>query len=97
MNNQEKPKTETPMTETDESERDSAVEPYRKMNIQNPTNQFLKLKEVQHLLGVSRTTLWRWYTERGLPVVTIGNVTRVRESDFQQFVERHVKGLPVAN
>jgi excisionase family DNA binding protein len=52
---------------------------------------FLKLKEVQDRLGVSRSTVWRWHAERGLRVVTIGSVTRIRESDLMEFLNRHVK------
>jgi len=52
-------------------------------------NRFLKLKDVQDLLGVSRTTLWRWQAEHGLKVVRVGDVVRVRESDLQVFLKRH--------
>jgi excisionase family DNA binding protein len=52
-------------------------------------NRFLKLKDVQGLLGVSRTTLWRWQAEHGLKVVRVGDVVRVRESDLQAFLSRH--------
>lgn len=59
--------------------------------------RFLKLKEVQNRLGVSRTTVWRWHVERGLRVVCIGAVTRIRESDLLDFLNRHLKGLPEAS
>ncbi len=52
-------------------------------------DRFLRLKEVQELLGVSRSTLWRWHAERGLKVVRVGDVVRVRESDLQAFLSRH--------
>jgi excisionase family DNA binding protein len=52
-------------------------------------DRFLKLKEVQEMIGVSRSTVWRWHAERGLRVVTIGGVTRIRESDLQAFLSRH--------
>lgn len=52
-------------------------------------SRFLKLKEVQDLLGVSRTTLWRWQAEHGLKVVRVGDVVRVRDSDLQAFLKRH--------
>ena len=59
------------------------------MNIQNASDRFFKLKDVQDLLSVSRTTLWRWQAEHGLKVVTIGGVTRIRESDLDSFLKRH--------
>ena len=51
--------------------------------------RFLRLAEVQRMLGVSRSTVWRWENERGLKVVTIGGVVRVRESDLEAFLKRH--------
>lgn len=59
------------------------------MNIQNTNDRFLKLKDIQALLGVSRTTVWRWEAEHGLKVVRVGDVVRVRESDLQVFLKRH--------
>ena len=52
-------------------------------------DRFLKLKEVQDLLGVSRSTVWRWTAENGLKVVRIGGVVRVCETDLQSFLSRH--------
>lgn len=52
-------------------------------------DRFLKLSEVQQMFGVSRSTIWRWTAERGLKVVRIGEVTRIRESDLQAFLNRH--------
>jgi excisionase family DNA binding protein len=51
--------------------------------------RFYKLGEVQAMLGVSRSTLWRWTTERGLKVVRVGDVVRIRESDLQSFLGRY--------
>lgn len=53
----------------------------------NP-DRFLKLAEVQTMFGVSRSTVWRWHAERGLRVVRVGNVTRVRESELNEFLNR---------
>jgi excisionase family DNA binding protein len=52
--------------------------------------QFLKLKQVQERFSVSRATVWRWTSERGLKVVRIGGSVRVRESDLLAFVEKHL-------
>ena len=51
--------------------------------------RFFRLAEVRQQVGVSRATLWRWIAERGLRVVRVGGVTRIRESDLQAFLERH--------
>ena len=59
------------------------------VNTQSLNDRFLKLKEVQDLLGVSRSTLWRWQAEHGLKVVRVGDVVRVRESDLEAFLRRH--------
>ena len=59
------------------------------MNPPTLKDRFLKLKDVQDLLGVSRSTLWRWTTEHNLTVVTVGAVTRIRESDLEAFLKRH--------
>ena len=53
------------------------------------TERYLKLAEVQAMLGVSRSTLWRWTAEHGLKVVRVGDVVRIRESDLQAFLARH--------
>ena len=56
--------------------------------------RFLTFCEVQQILGVSRATVWRWTTERGLRVVKVGAVARVRESDLQAFLKQHESGEP---
>ena len=53
------------------------------------SDRFLTLAEVRKMLNVSRATLWRWQAERGLKVVTIGGVTRIRESVLEAFIQRH--------
>ena len=53
------------------------------------SERFLKISDVQAMLGVSRSTVWRWTAENGLKVVRVGNVTRIRESDLQAFLRRH--------
>lgn len=55
-------------------------------------DRFLKLSDIQEMFGVSRSTVWRWHAERGLKVVRVGEVVRVRESDLHAFVERHETG-----
>jgi excisionase family DNA binding protein len=60
-------------------------------------DRFYKLGEVQRMLGISRTTLWRWQAEHGLKVVRVGDVVRVRETDLQAFLKRHETGMVCAD
>lgn len=53
------------------------------------SERFLRLSEVQQMLNVSRSTVWRWTAENGLKVVRVGSITRIRESDLQAFLKRH--------
>jgi excisionase family DNA binding protein len=59
------------------------------MNSQAASDRYLTVKQVQNLLSVSRSTVWRWQAEHGLKVVRVGGLVRVRESDLQAFLQRH--------
>lgn len=50
------------------------------------SEEFYTLAEVLKILKVSRTTLWRWRNERGLRMVRIHGVIRVRKSDLNSFL-----------
>lgn len=52
-------------------------------------DRFLTIADVQRMFGVSRTTVWRWHAERGLRIVSIGGVTRIRQRDLNSFLRRH--------
>lgn len=59
---------------------------------QTPTSQperLFTLAQIQQAGGFSRSTLYRLRHGGGLRVVTVGGVTRVRESDWQQFLDRN--------
>ena len=52
-------------------------------------DRYLTLKEVREMFNVSRSTIWRWQADRGLRVVSIGGVSRIRESDLNNFLGKH--------
>jgi len=61
-------------------------------------DRFLTFKDIQDRFEVSRTTLWRWRCARnGLRVYTVGRISRVKERDLQEFLDRHMQGNPEAN
>jgi predicted DNA-binding transcriptional regulator AlpA len=47
------------------------------------------LQQIQQAGGFSRSTLYRLRHGGGLRTITVGGVTRVRESDWQRFLERN--------
>lgn len=62
----------------------------------NP-ERYYTLAEVQAMLSVSRSTVWRWTTEHGLQVVRVGGVVRILESDLQAFLNHHVSSAACAD
>ena len=54
------------------------------------------LAQIQTAGGFSRSTLYRLRHGGGLRVVTVGGVTRVRESDWQRFLDRYATAAPEA-
>jgi hypothetical protein len=47
------------------------------------------LQQIQQAGGFSRSTLYRLRHGGGLRTITVGGVTRVREGDWQRFLERN--------
>jgi len=53
------------------------------------STSILTPQEVRGLLRISRTTLWRWVAERGLPSIRVGGLLRFRRADVEAFLKRH--------
>ena len=54
------------------------------------------LAQIQAAGGFSRSSLYRLRHGGGLRVVTVGGLTRVRESDWQRFLDRYATATPAA-
>ena len=52
------------------------------------------LEQIQAAGGFSRSTLYRLRHGGGLRVVTVGGLVRVRESDWQRFLDRYATAAP---
>lgn len=64
-------------------------------NLQNITEtpeEWLSAKQVSRLLGVDRSTLWRWGKEGYLLGVKFGNRTRYRKSDVDRVAKAEKGG-----
>lgn len=57
----------------------------------------LSVEELQERTGISKHT-WRHWLKRGLlPCVKLGRLVKVKEEDFQQFVEANRRHGQVQN
>ncbi len=52
----------------------------------------LTIREACGLLKVSRSTFWKLRNEHNLPVVRVGGLPRIRPSDLERWIQRHVEG-----
>ena len=60
-------------------------------------NTYLSVSEAARLLGVSRTTVWRWIDKGRLRAYRIGTRTvRIRDIDVRQQLQEVATGLPIA-
>jgi excisionase family DNA binding protein len=48
--------------------------------------------EAAEYANVSRMTIWRWRNELGMNFAKIGGVVRIRRSELQNFLEKHMQG-----
>jgi len=48
---------------------------------------YISASQVSNLLGVSKSTLWRWEKENYLVPVRVGNKLRYKESEVKQLME----------
>lgn len=48
-----------------------------------------RLEQIQKAAHISRPTLYRWRNGGGLKVVRVGNVVRIRGTDFYEFLSRY--------
>lgn len=51
--------------------------------------EFLTPKDIQERMKLSQTTVWRLMNVKGFPAIRIGKNIRIRESDFEKFLETY--------
>ena len=61
------------------------------------TDRLFTLNEIQKIAGVSRATLFRWRYEGGLKMIRIGGCVRIRETDWNNWLEKHCSNSEEAN
>jgi excisionase family DNA binding protein len=57
-----------------------------------PEDRWMTVEEVAGQANVCRMTVWRWRNEQGLKFTKVGNVVRVRQSELDGFLKRHMQG-----
>jgi excisionase family DNA binding protein len=53
-------------------------------------DRFLKVKEVQELLNVSRSLLYRMIDLGEIPHIRINQAIRIRQSDLEEYIQEHL-------
>ena len=54
--------------------------------------QLLTCTEVQAILRTGKSKLYRLIREEKLPAIRLGNTYRIRQSDFETYLEKQMKG-----
>lgn len=54
--------------------------------------QLLTCTEVQAILRIGKSKLYRLIREEKLPAIRLGNTYRIRQSDFETYLEKQMKG-----
>jgi excisionase family DNA binding protein len=54
-------------------------------------DKWLTPGEAAEYANVCTMTIWRWRNEEGMNSVKIGGVVRIRRSELQKFMERHIE------
>lgn len=55
-------------------------------------DKWLTLGEAAEYANVHKMTIWRWRNEEGMNSAKIGGVVRIRRSELQGFLEKHMQG-----
>lgn len=79
------------MNTTGELTGNAIVQPSQRVHVEHNELQperLFTLQQIQQAGGLSRSTLYRLRHGGGLRTITVGGVTRVRESDWLRFLER---------
>jgi excisionase family DNA binding protein len=67
---------------------DTATSSTRQPLSPHPPKEFLSVKELSELLGVTDRTAWNWIGEGIVPSIRVGGVRRIRRSDVEAMFDR---------
>ena|ERR1017187_7719466 len=76
----------------------SPAEPHSKTQklpiLKSPPPEWLTSKDIQRMYQVSRTTVWRWANEQGMPYRRVGGVVRYPLAKVQAWAETRSIAVP---
>ncbi len=55
------------------------------------TESLLTPEEVQHYLGIGRTSTYLLLSQGTIPSVRVGRLRRIRPSDLERYIEEHLE------
>lgn len=59
------------------------------------TKEFLTVREVQEMLGISKSGVYRLLHTEGFPALKIGNLVKVRRTELEAWLEAQKIGAKV--
>ena len=54
--------------------------------------KFLKVKDVQDMLNISRSKVYQLVEKNEIPHLRINQAIRIRQSDLEEFIANHMTG-----
>lgn len=68
---------------------EARMQAYLGDQLRDGSDPLLRLRTVREICSASRSTVWRWIQERGLPAVRIGGLVRIRSSALAAFLLKY--------
>lgn len=56
------------------------------------TLEYYKLNEAARVAHITTRTLYTWTRDKGLPIIIIDGIKRIKRADLEDFMDSHVQG-----
>jgi excisionase family DNA binding protein len=62
-----------------------------------PSAEWLTTSDICRVFSVSRSTVWRWANEEGMPCRRVGGIVRFPAAKVQEWAEKHSTKRPASS